>query len=841
MSSRILAFLALALTPVLAFAQDDPASRAEMLHRANAERFQGAESRHYILTPLHALRADEREELLAEGLEVQQPMTNGRYLVRIRKGATVNETDPRIASLELLTAGKKIQRSAYREAAGAQPFVTVRIIFHTDVAFADARQAVEDAGGAPQDPLMLGFTDGLPRRMEVRIPPSAIMALANDERVLAIYGRTARMANDNAVSAALSHVTPLFSAPYGLSGNGVTISYFELAAADTAHPEFGGRLVANTTGGAKSDAEHATHTAGTMIASGVNPAAKGMAPQATLQGFSAFSLTDPATYLTFKSKVAPTYGSVADNNSWGYVFGWSQNASGDWVWNEGDEFIAGYDDTCAAIDHIARATGLLQVHSAGNEADNTGPQSGFFVHFHLDAKGNEDDTNIYCYSKDGTGNDCPLAQCSKGTAFCETMHHPTHNPYGSLGMTASAKNVIAVGAVDTQPFIAFFSSRGPTRDGRVKPDLVAKGVNTFSTMPSTSCTNPPCYANKNGTSMSAPVVTGIAALITEQWRKTFGGANPLPVQIKTVLIAGADDLGTPGPDFTYGFGLANAQASIDLVRTDNATGSRMALSQLAQGQSAEFPITLSSTQNLRVVLGWADQEVLNLTDADVAAVALVNDLDLKIIGPSGNTVLPYVLDPAHPDSVATRGVNKVDNTEEVEIASAPAGSYRAIVTASRIGGTDPSQQFALVTNGALGPQKIPCTDPYEPNDTPDTAFGSLPRNAKITARTCTATDLDYYFVRVNGSGPLSVQVTASDTPIRVTLSGNGITPVVANIAPGATQTVSTNVGSGTNQPINPAVTYLIKVEPTGTIGSDASYTLTASYTALEAHIRSIRH
>src|SRR6266849_3353049 len=125
MHSRILAILALALAPVQVFAQDDPASGAELLHRANAERVQSAGSRHYILTALHALRADEREELLAQGLEVQQPMTNGRYLVRIRKDSTVDETDPRIASLEPLTAERKIQRSAYREAASTLPFVNI--------------------------------------------------------------------------------------------------------------------------------------------------------------------------------------------------------------------------------------------------------------------------------------------------------------------------------------------------------------------------------------------------------------------------------------------------------------------------------------------------------------------------------------------------------------------------------------------------------------------------------------------------------------------------------------------------------------------------------------------
>lgn len=826
MHSRILAVLTLSLTPILAFAQEVP-SGAEQLHREHqADRT--ALGRHYILDAQHALRAEEQAELAAEGVDVQQPLTNGRYLVRVRNGATFDATDPRVRSLEPLAAQHKLQPSAYREAARMKPYVNIRVLFNSEVPFETAKQAIEDAGGAMQDPLMLGFTEGLPKRIEARVPSTAILELANDERVLTIYGRTAKMKYDNATSALISNVTPLFSAPYGLSGKGVVLSSFELAAADGAHREFGGRLDVHASGGVQSDIDHATHTSGTMISAGIDPASKGMAPQATLVQFNA-----RGGFLTPKSKVADTYHAVADNNSWGFVFGWTQDDAGDWVWNEGEEFIAGYDDTDAALDHITRATNLLFVHSAGNEGNNPGPSLTPWAHYHVNEDGDEDKSKVYCYSADGSGNDC-ATQCTG--AQCEIIRHAVHNPYGSLGMTAAAKNVIAVGATDSQKTIASFSSRGPTKDGRVKPDLTARGLGTYSTIPNNT------YARKNGTSMAAPVVTGITALFTEQWRALFGGANPSAATIKTVLIAGADDVGLPGPDFTYGFGFTNAQAAIDLIRADNATGSRIRTGALSQGQSFEVPITVSTAGPLRVVAGWSDPEVLNLTDVDVAANPLVNDLDLKLIDPSGNTVLPYVLNAASPTTPATRGVNVVDNTEEVEIASAPAGVYRAILTAKRIGGVDPSQQFVLVSKGgAMGDAAPTCSDLYEPNDTEATSFGSLVRNQAITARICSASDADFFNVRVNSSGVVSFTVTATDTPLRVTILGSGIVPNTIDVAAGQTRTISTNAGNGTGQTISPAQVVVVKVEATGAVGTTGSYTLTPSYPANAPHGRLVRH
>src|SRR4029077_19361571 len=90
--------------------------------------------------------------------------------------------------------------------------------------------------------------------------------------------------------------------------------------------------------------------------------------------------------------------------------------------------------------------------------------------------------------------------------------------------------------------------------------------NQFSTFPNNS------YATEQGTSMSTPVVTGIAGLLTQQYRRTFG-RTPSAAILKTLLIAGADDVGPAGPDFTYGFGLADAKASVDLILADGGNGS----------------------------------------------------------------------------------------------------------------------------------------------------------------------------------------------------------------------------------------------------------------------------
>jgi serine protease AprX len=128
---------------------------------------------------------------------------------------------------------------------------------------------------------------------------------------------------------------------------------------------------------------------------------------------------------------------------------------------------------------------------------------------------------------------------------------------------ADAQDVIAVGAVHVQSAaIASFSSRGPSADGRIKPDIVAPGQFVYSvdgaraSVPGTFTAEQ--YVRFNGTSASAPLAAGVAALVLQ--------ADPTltPVQVNERIRSTAMDLGPVGPDTIFGYGLVQAPAAVGL-------------------------------------------------------------------------------------------------------------------------------------------------------------------------------------------------------------------------------------------------------------------------------------
>ncbi len=771
-----------------------------------------------IVHPSQTLTEADRAELAAKGIEIKHALAGGRLLARVRTGAATQ--DARIAAMEPLTARDKIHSSALRETGRGKTWIKVNVIFHRDVEFADARAAILAAGGALPDPFRLRFSPS--HRLEVTVAPTALDALAADERVLTITGaRKWQVRTNNASAAALSHVTELYSAPYGLTGAGVNVSLFELAAGQQDHVEFGGRLTVNATGGSSGDKAHATHTAGTIGASGVNPAAKGMAPAVKLfqQCVESDGNTCTNDWLEDKEELLPELGVSVDSNSWGYVLGWTSE-DGFPVWLDSEEYFGAYDLIVGApLDEISNEKGILFVHSAGNDGNGTSFGSTFSEHRHVDEEGDTITTQLFCYSRNGSGTDCP-ATCNGG---CETVRHDPDLPYDTIGVTAGAKNIITVGSVINNggpSDISAFSSRGPAKDGRVKPDVVAKGTSVLSSVPTNS------YARLSGTSMATPVVSGIAALLVEQWRKTFNGANPTPAQLKALIIAGADDLGNPGPDYTFGFGLANGKRAVDAIIADGGVGNRIRNFTFAEGQKQNFEtnVLVTQVQDLRIVLNWADPPIPYLGGDDIAQKALVNDLDLKVIGPNGATHLPWVLSKAAFRDNATRGVNTIDNTEMLEISNAVPGIYRVIASGSSV--TEGPQKAVLVTSAPASNAAPPCVDPQEiggSNNTPETATRGLVSASLVRGAICAEADVDYFTFVVSKNGTISLSASATgDTAMRFLITGPGIN-------------VAADVAAGTSQTINvPAVvtfpgTVTVRVSAIGTYGQIPTYTFTPNF------------
>jgi hypothetical protein len=253
-----------------------------------------------------------------------------------------------------------------------------------------------------------------------------------------------------------------------------------------------------------------------------------------------------------------------------------------------------------------------------------------------------------------------------------------------------SKNNLVVGAVgaNTNGYtgtnadtIAVFSSMGPTADGRIKPDVVADGVNVYSSFSATTTT----YALDSGTSMSAPAVTGSLGLLTSYYNQLYGSNNPpLSSTLRGIMIHTADQLGTNvGPSYMYGWGLIDPLAAVNLVSNNFASGSLAFVKEvrLVSGDHIEFPIKLTNGVPFRGSVTWTDPAG---TPTGVAVNPtnhmLVNDIDLRVIGPDGTTNLPYVLNPASPASAATKADNSVDNVEQVYIPSPTNGIYTVRIT-----------------------------------------------------------------------------------------------------------------------------------------------------------------
>ncbi|MDA3853431.1 MAG: S8 family serine peptidase, partial [Bacteroidales bacterium] len=394
---------------------------------------------------------------------------------------------------------------------------------------------------------------------------------------------------------------------YDLTGKGVKIGLWDTDAEK--HLDFGDRIINREYEYHTND--HGTHTCGTIAGAGlIDPAAKGMAPEATIYTWNFKKQSNGLTVPEERLISLEEDGIELTSNSFGAVIETCPNP-------------ISYDNTDRNEDYICNLyPSFLFIYSAGNDQD-----------------------------------------------LCPDGYHTT---------TKNIKNSLIVASIDNNEDISWFSSCGPSHDGRLIPNISGVGDWVYSTRFNNS------YSIKSGTSMAAPGVAGTMALLIERYKQTHSDSKPLSSLMRALACNTATDKGNAGPDYKFGFGVINGQKAIEVLEANTYFSETISHGGVFT-RNIEIP---EGVAELRVMLSWTDR-----AGNPSLEKILVNNLDLQVIG-EDSTSLPWVLDPTNPAADAVRDIDQLNNLEQVCITKPKAGTYTIKVSGTTI--PNGSQEFSVV-------------------------------------------------------------------------------------------------------------------------------------------------
>ncbi|PCI99179.1 MAG: hypothetical protein COB15_04465 [Flavobacteriales bacterium] len=418
-----------------------------------------------------------------------------------------------------------------------------------------------------------------------------------------------------------------------LTGAGMTAGIWDGGSARVSHELFEGRV---TLGDGSSSSAHSTHCAGTIIGSDAfkNGDATGMAYEANL---TSYKWNNDLAEMTTEA----AGGMLISSHSYGIP----ASSSPSYYLGKYDEYARDLDDI------IYNAPYYLPSIAAGNDRTAGINSTGYDI-------------------LTGMG-------CNKNAMTVAAVYEVT-NYTGPSSVVMSS-----------------FSSWGPTDDGRIKPDISAKGVDMYSSKDNSNSS----YGTMSGTSMACPSVAGTLVLLQQHYNNVNGNFM-LASTLRGLALHTADEAGnSDGPDYEFGWGLINARRAAEAI-TNNGNSSIINEIILNPGQTYTINVTASGLEDLMATIAWTDIEgVVGPNTVDDRTPILINDLDIRITQ-GGSTNMPWKLDPGSPSNAATQGDNIVDNIEKVEITS-PSGIYTITITHKGIL-TGGGQTFSLIVTGLIG-------------------------------------------------------------------------------------------------------------------------------------------
>lgn len=550
--------------------------------------------------------------------------------------------------------------------------------------------------------------------------PGPLIGLARISKGRPVFRETLGLKADQSVHA--DSVWPGGSTGFDLTADSIYIGIWDAGYPRVTHEDFsdgmGGSRV-DTLGTNRADRyiydssgvnPHAHDMAGIAAAAGVDPDWRGAAYEARILAY------DDTLDLMEMDDASVTYGLKVSNHSYGPANGWGPLIApdsvnllpswwGDTTVSEIEDYHRGfYDEESVSWDLFAEThPSFLPVLAAGNDRDTTQAFPADSLHWFF--------------------SDCTSGpNCYGGWSMSKDYRLDDDEPNGYdtiLGGMQSSKNPLSVGAVynltghcgafiGPELTMSFYSSWGPTDDGRIKPDVVAPGsrlrVPRYWEDSGGNCLG-------SGTSHSAPLVVGEIGLLLEQ-AKRYPGVLSTAASIKALIIHTATDLGNTGPDYQFGWGLPDLARAARLIQDDfdAGTGVNVHEDTLLEEATDSYVVLSDGTEPLKATAVWMDPPGTPVSDAsrsipktewlDNDIRMLVDDLDLAIEDGSG-PFYPWTLDPSNPTAPAARLTrNDLDNVEQVLI-DAPDSAIHVVEVSHSAFLDGGEQPYSVIVTGQV--------------------------------------------------------------------------------------------------------------------------------------------